>query len=123
MDVPRTGNRRWFQFSLRSLLIVVTAIACWLGYELNWIRERRAFLARELVVQETEKVRYPPPTEFIAAPSLLGLFGEPGYETVPVCSAGQYLKFDGAARLKKAARLFPEATIEEWRLIVTVTPE
>jgi hypothetical protein len=106
------------------MFVVVTAVACWLGYELNWIRRRHAFLARELEMQEVEKVRYPPPAQFVAAPSFLGLFGEPGYENVPVCGAGPYsTKFDGAARLKEAAALFPEATIEEWRMSVTVTPK
>jgi hypothetical protein len=39
-------KRRWFAFSLRTLFVVVTLVACWLGYELNWIRQRRDFAAR-----------------------------------------------------------------------------
>jgi hypothetical protein len=33
-------KRRWFRFSLRTLFVVVTVFGCWLGYELNWIRQR-----------------------------------------------------------------------------------
>jgi hypothetical protein len=98
------------------MFIVVTAIACWLGYELNWIRQRHAFLSRELEMQQVEKVLYPPPAEFVPAPPLLGLFGERGYENVPVCSEGNHSKFDGPARIKEAEALFPEATIEPWRV-------
>jgi hypothetical protein len=39
--IPR---RRWYQFSLRTMFVLVT-VACvvlaWVGYSLNWIRQRR----------------------------------------------------------------------------------
>ena len=38
-------NRRWFRYGLRTLFVVVTAVACWLAYELNWIYQRHKFLA------------------------------------------------------------------------------
>ena len=34
-------------FSLRTLLIGVTALCIWLGYELDWIHQRRTFLAQQ----------------------------------------------------------------------------
>ena len=37
MTAPK---RRWFRFSLRMMFVVVTVFGCWLGYELNWIRQR-----------------------------------------------------------------------------------
>jgi hypothetical protein len=33
--------RRWFQYSLRSFLVVVTALAVWLGVVVNRAREQR----------------------------------------------------------------------------------
>jgi len=33
--------RRWFRFSLRTMFVVVTVFAVWLGYQVNWIRERK----------------------------------------------------------------------------------
>jgi len=41
--------RRWFKwswltFSLRTMLVVVTVFACWLGWELKFIRERKAWM-------------------------------------------------------------------------------
>jgi hypothetical protein len=36
---------RWFRFSLRTLFVVVTVFGCWMGYEVNWIRQRRALLS------------------------------------------------------------------------------
>ena len=38
-------KRRW-TFTLRTLFVVVTVFGIWLGYEMNWIRERHAFLTR-----------------------------------------------------------------------------
>jgi hypothetical protein len=37
-------KRRWFQWSLRTLFVVVTLVACCLGYQLNWIRERHSLI-------------------------------------------------------------------------------
>lgn len=34
-------RRRWFQYSLRSFLVVVTALAVWLGVVVNRAREQR----------------------------------------------------------------------------------
>lgn len=34
-------------FSLRTLIICVTALCIWLGYQVNWIRQREAFLAEQ----------------------------------------------------------------------------
>jgi hypothetical protein len=33
-------KRRWFQWSLRTLFLVVTVFCCWLGWNLSWVRER-----------------------------------------------------------------------------------
>ena len=41
MTVPK---RRWFQWSLRTLFVVMALFGCWLGYEVNWIRERHTWL-------------------------------------------------------------------------------
>jgi hypothetical protein len=37
-------RRRWFAFSLRTLLVGTTAFGCWLGIELRAVRERQAEL-------------------------------------------------------------------------------
>jgi hypothetical protein len=41
-----TSPRRWFRFSLRALFLVVTVLACWLGWQANIVRERVAFRKR-----------------------------------------------------------------------------
>jgi hypothetical protein len=38
-------RRRWFQFGLRTMFVAVTLFSLWLGWELKFIRDRRAFLA------------------------------------------------------------------------------
>jgi hypothetical protein len=42
-EVPR---RRWFQFGIGTMLLVVTAFAAFLGWELSYIRERHAMHKR-----------------------------------------------------------------------------
>jgi hypothetical protein len=39
-------RRRWLSFSLRTLFVAVTVFACWLGWELNIVRERKAVHAQ-----------------------------------------------------------------------------
>ena len=38
-------NRRLFRLSLRTLFVIVTVFACWLGWNLHQVREREALLA------------------------------------------------------------------------------
>lgn len=39
------SRRRWFRFSLRTLLVVMTALCSWLGWESSVVRGRKALLA------------------------------------------------------------------------------
>ena len=39
-QVPPT-RRRWYQFSIGTMLLLVTAFAIWLGWELKFIRDRK----------------------------------------------------------------------------------
>jgi len=37
-------RRRWFRFSLRTLFVLVTVIACWLGWQVQVVQHRKAML-------------------------------------------------------------------------------
>jgi hypothetical protein len=83
-------NRRWFRWSLRTMFVVVTVFACWLGYELNWIRQRHKFLAEQIAMREGREHngRYSyDSNRFLhrfggTAPNLLWLFGEKGLSEI-----------------------------------------
>ena len=45
-----TPKRRWPRFTLRTLFVVVTVFGCWMGYQLNWIRQRHVVLENNEVV-------------------------------------------------------------------------
>ena len=49
-----TPPRRWFQFGLRTMFVVVTLFAVWLGWELKFIRDRRGFLTAMDELREAE---------------------------------------------------------------------
>jgi hypothetical protein len=114
-------NRRWFRFSLRTLFVLVTAAACWFGYQLNWIRQRHQFMAQATADEASrrhsqwETFGYTmSPIEGNLAPWLLRLLGEKGVSRFTVrVSAPVPDKFneDDCARILKSQRLFPEAKI------------
>ena len=95
-------KRRW-QFSLRTLLIVVTlaALPCaWVGYSLNWIRERHIFVERTHCRVINQGNLCLPPAQ---APGLLWLFEEIGFDLV-LCKDSE---------IDEAKRLFPESSVSE----------
>jgi hypothetical protein len=96
-DVLR--NRRYFQFSLRTLFVLVTVLSVWLGYQLNWIRERHKALEE---LQQTSVVfdTYKP------APWSIRLI-ERG---VPSIAVNPDVARD-AQKVGRLKRLFPEAMI------------
>ena len=107
MDKPRP--RRWFRFSLRTMFVLVTVLCVWLGYSLNWIRQRREAIAHAHFEKVSIKTTAP-----IRAPGLLWLFGEPGYDRI-------WFLFGPAdprdntpeefVKAKQLAPLFPEARV------------
>jgi hypothetical protein len=42
METPAPTRRRWFQFSLTTMFVVVAVFAVWLGYYANWASQRAA---------------------------------------------------------------------------------
>lgn len=129
-----TAKRRWFRFRLRTLFVVSTVICLWLGYELNWIRQRQEFVTQEEAKlgdrfwtewqthwknepEFAKRVQWPARPR-ATAPSLLWLFGERGqsivmvaeeYQTAPHHAA--VLSVENRAHVEEARRLFPEAYI------------
>ncbi len=116
MSIPK---RRWFRFRLRTLFVVMTVVAVWCGYQVNWIRLRQQFIAEQdakfcdhFVAEDggphVQSHLYSNP------PSTLALFRENGYSFVEVLVEGQNaeeLSDQDYATMRRAERLFPEAEI------------
>lgn len=98
-------------FSIRTLLLSVTIIAAplaWVGYSLNWIRERRDFRDRHIALEFPTVFRgsslFDQEEYHPQAPGSLWIFGEHG-------QPGFMLK--DANQTEWAQRLFPEAVIDQ----------
>jgi hypothetical protein len=123
---------RWFTFSLRTLFVIVTVSAAWIGYELNWIRQRHELISRQAhllftsqevdardegsiawAIEQVSGDRVAPVTPTVA-PGLLGLFCERGLNdlalTVQIDESNK-LSRSSLAEIARAKRLFPEAKI------------
>ena len=113
---------RLARFSLRALFIFVTAICCFLAYEVNWIVKRRNFRAQHVGrLLESGSPRYAGDPFRTCAPSGLWLFGEKGVHSFDLYVNRADIKFDsnGFVHLESSTRdyikaihwLFPEADI------------
>src|SRR5262249_13083052 len=92
-------KRRWFRFSLRTLFMVLLLISLplgWLGFQLDWIRQRHIFL-RDYDIPKIYAITGPPKMP----PWPLGYFKEEPVWYVTV----------RPEHLSEARRLFPESRI------------
>ena len=98
-----TSPRRWLRlmFTLRTLFVLLTIAALglgWVGYHIQWIRQRHLLLGRFLGEGDLEM-----PMEL--APGGLAWFGEGGLEVVS-------LPPDASdADVQEVRRAFPEAEV------------
>jgi hypothetical protein len=112
MTAPR---RRWFRFafSLRTLFVVVTVLACWLGWERQIVRNRAATKRRaekEAFGFDTEwpATAKPKPTHIGAIPWHRRLLGDEGYMIIWVPGG-----HPPPESLREEVRLaFPESIME-----------
>lgn len=113
--VPK-HSRRWFQFGLGAMLVWVTVLAVALGWELNFIRERRAFLQSLQKQQLAEIARSNTPVGSLYSVSAV-------YPPVPAIPFWRrwlgdepqdvitFPRETPPAEMDKAKMLFPEATL------------
>lgn len=99
-------RRRWFQFSLATMFVVVTALAVLLGWELKFIEQRAEF--RDWLLNSGGDFRFK-----VNTPQL-------GADDVPVwrdwlgdssCSLIMLGHNPTPAQFEKAHKLFPEAEV------------
>jgi hypothetical protein len=105
MNDKPNSRRRWFQISLRTLMLLVTLLCAefaWLGYSLNWIRQRHAAFVSERFGKMDVGFG-----QEIDAPSFLWMFGELGIPDI-------WCEKDTAENKATLRQLFPEAKIHAW---------
>jgi hypothetical protein len=113
-DQPR---RRWFRFSLRTMFVIVTLFACWIGWQTSIVRERKAVL-KEMkgnpsfhVTTVSERLDWavPPFAPLPKVPLVRGWLGDEAVFSLSILGHGEGSE-TVLARFKKA---FPEADVSE----------
>lgn len=135
-DQPK-NRRRWLSFSLRTIFIVVTLLAIFIAYHVNWIRQRREAINQplgdglyirsidpddlpdDLFLPPAAPHPYPgasSPWRPPRGPGLLWLFGERGYPDIRI-EIGPPVDYDREMpraeelAVERIRELFPEAVI------------
>jgi hypothetical protein len=111
-------KRRW-SFSLRTLFVVVTVVGFSLGYQLDWMRQRGAFIDEETYRFVHATRAELPASAFtsinrVPAPAMLWLFPNEGVEYLSIIvqgSEGDQLTAQDMERRARGRTLFPEANI------------
>jgi hypothetical protein len=96
-----TPKRRWYQFSVRSLFVVITLFGIWLGWQLYWFKTRRDWLEAQNYVAAfpaagARKLPHPQ--------LLITLFHQEAMSQILLRNASQ-------EEIAKVQRLFPEADV------------
>jgi len=125
VDMTSSTKRRWFQFSLRSIIIVVTLLGFtfgWIAYQLSWIRQRQEIIASPKFSYGTGEYGFGPTP---IAPWHLRIFDETGYTGVSLIIVDEErvrfgsevfidlhdtrLTLDERREIERIEQLFPEA--------------
>lgn len=114
-------SRRRLRFSLRTLFVVVTIGGVWLGYSLNWIRERHRelrWISRHggAYLDGIPKSCYTPkgsPVELVDNPPpwAIRILGERGVWVVYIEPPSTH-DVEFAQHVKSIKRLFPESRVD-----------
>ena len=113
-------RRRWFRFSLRTLLVAMTVLCCWLAWESSVVRSRRAELnqlrangAFEVTTADQWAERMPP--GYTGRPPANVSLVRRWLGDQAIQEIGYYSHYLPASKeeLARLSRVFPEATMQE----------
>ncbi|MGD9721301.1 MAG: hypothetical protein AB7O59_08835 [Pirellulales bacterium] len=93
--------RRWFQFSLRTFLLAVAAVGCWLGWNLHVVKQREA--ARAAFVAEGWELSE---SDDLHVPWIRRLLGDKAFYSI-------HVGFPPSRSLVEARAWLPEAEVWE----------
>ena len=111
---------RWFRFSLRTLLVVMTALCCWLGWESSVVRGRKALLAEikdkpgfSITTAADYAGRYPPDKTIPDLATISFVRRWLGDQAVQEIWSIRHYQGFSEEQLARLTRAFPEAEFRE----------
>src|SRR5688572_2792668 len=115
--------RRWFSFSLRTMFIVVTALCCYLAWEMSIVRQRQSLLAELRTKPGAQITTAETWLQFLspgpAAPKMASIprvrvwLGDEAIQSIGLARGFHQLNQERVVELKRA---FPEANVYEYEL-------
>jgi hypothetical protein len=110
--MPTPSRRRWFQFALGAMFVLVTVFAVWLGWNVKQVHQRRAeyesWFGTDTIVTywDHNRTSIPPRIQPIGVAIRVRLFGDMAFEEIT-------LPQPDAAEIERVRALFPEARVNE----------
>lgn len=123
--MPSPSSPRWLRFSLRALLVIITLLCIWLARETQIVRTRK-----KLREAAAGKVVFQTAREFEMMPIMYAIGVEPP-PTAKIFFVREWLGDEAIQGIwichpenrelgEKLRRAFPEATLDDERLMVPV---
>lgn len=104
--------RRWFRFSLRTFFVLLTLFGAWLGYQVNWIRQRSEALKQIRSTNEPYAVTSDPDAKRFdgkGAPWIVRATNNATAHHFMILQK-DFPAEKASGRIQRLRRLFPEAT-------------
>jgi len=127
--MPDKSPRRWFSFSLRSLLLVMTLVCIWLAWESSIVRQRRRAVTQlqanpafQVMTAQTWAASFPagnPPQPVATIPKVRLWLGD---EAIQEIGYFRHMQGYSDVDVDRLVKLFPEAKVQETILHVPCHP-
>ena len=110
-DTVTPPRRRWYQFSLRTMFVLVSLLSiplAWVGYSISWIRQRHLWINKGIGILSSPSV-VPPRAPGVQ--TSVAYLGEQGMRTIIVSGAPRTMPTNCIASFRRQRSSGEKASI------------